>query len=86
VENVSGWNDPRKDAILDELNEIITPDRSEKLQLEFVKLFTEYLPVHPLYYGPEVLVAKKGLTGITPRQETGGQNSSTWNMHKWDKA
>ncbi len=85
VENVSGWNDPRKDAILDELNEIITPDRSEKLQLEFVKLFTEYLPVHPLYYGPEVLVTKKGLTGITPRQETGGQNSSTWNMHKWDK-
>ena len=85
VENVSGWNDPRKDAILDELNEIISPERSEKLQLEFVKLFTEYLPVHPLYYGPEILVAKKGLTGITPRQETGGQNSSTWNMHKWDK-
>jgi peptide/nickel transport system substrate-binding protein len=85
VENVSGWNDPKKDAILDELNEIITPERSEKLQLDFVKMFSEALPVHPLYYGPEVLVAKKGLTGITPRQETGGQNSSTWNMHKWDK-
>ncbi len=86
VENVSGWNDPRKDAILDDLNSIITPERSETLQLEFVKLFTEFLPVHPLYFGPEVLVAKRGLTGITPRQETGGQNSSTWNMHKWDKA
>jgi peptide/nickel transport system substrate-binding protein len=85
-ENVSGWNNPRKDAILDELNSIITPERSEKLQLEFVKLFTEFLPVHPLYFGPEVLVAKRGLTGITPRQETGGQNSSTWNMYKWDKA
>jgi len=85
TENVSGWNDPRKDAILDELNSIITPERSEKLQLEFVKLFSEYLPVHPLYFGPEVLVAKRGLTGITPRQETGGQNASTWNMHKWYK-
>jgi peptide/nickel transport system substrate-binding protein len=85
MENVSGWNDPRKDAILDELNSIVSPDRSEKLQLEFVKLFTDYLPVHPLYFGPEVLVAKRGLTGITPRQETGGQNASTWNMHKWDK-
>jgi len=41
TENVSGWNDPRKDAILDELNSIITPERSEKLQLEFVKLFSE---------------------------------------------
>ena len=85
LENVSGWNDPRKDAILDELNSIITPQRSEQLQLEFVKLFSEALPVHPLYFGPEVLVAKRGLTGITPRQETGGQNSSTWNIHQWDK-
>jgi peptide/nickel transport system substrate-binding protein len=84
MENVSGWNDPRKDAILDELNSIISPQRSEQLQLEFVKMFTEALPVHPLYFGPEVLVARR-VTGITPRQETGGQNSSTWNMHQWDK-
>jgi peptide/nickel transport system substrate-binding protein len=86
VENVSGWNDAKKDAILDELNEIITPERSEKLQIDFVKMFSEALPVHPLYYSPEVLAAKRGLSGITPRQETGGQNSSTWNIHKWDKA
>ncbi len=84
-ENVSGWNDPRKDAIMDELNSIITPARSEQLQLEFVKMFTEALPHLPLYYSPEVLVVKRGLTGITPRQESGGQNSSSWNMHQWDK-
>jgi peptide/nickel transport system substrate-binding protein len=84
-ENVSGWNDPRKDAILDELNSIITPARSEQLQLEFLKMFTDALPHLPLYYSPEVLVVKKGLTGITPRQESGGQNSSSWNMVQWDK-
>jgi peptide/nickel transport system substrate-binding protein len=84
-ENVSGWNDPRKDAIMDELNSIITPARSEQLQLEFVKMFTDALPHLPLYYSPEVLVVKKGLTGITPRQESGGQNSSSWNMVQWDK-
>jgi peptide/nickel transport system substrate-binding protein len=84
-ENVSGWNDPRKDAILDELNSIISPARSEQLQLEFLKMFTDVLPHLPLYYSPEVLVAKKGLTGITPRQESGGQNSSSWNMYQWDK-
>ena len=39
-ENVSGWNDPRKDAILDELNSIVTPARSEQLQLEFLKMFS----------------------------------------------
>jgi peptide/nickel transport system substrate-binding protein len=85
-ENVSGWNDPRKDAILDELNSIVTPARSEQLQLEFLKMFTDALPHVPLYYSPEVLVAKKGLSGITPRQERGGQNSSSWNMYQWDKA
>jgi hypothetical protein len=66
-------NDPRKDAILDELNSIITPARSEQLQLEFIKMFSDALPHLPLYYSPEVLVAKKGLTGITPRQESGGK-------------
>jgi peptide/nickel transport system substrate-binding protein len=85
LENVSGWNDPRKDAILDELNSIVTPARSEQLQLEFVKMFSEALPHLPLYYSPEVLVSKKGLTGITPRQESGGQNSSSWNTYQWDK-
>jgi len=85
LENVSGWNDPRKDAILDELNSIVTPARSEQLQLEFVKMFSDALPHLPLYYSPEVLVAKKGLTGMTPRQESGGQNSSSWNMYQWDK-
>jgi peptide/nickel transport system substrate-binding protein len=84
-ENVSGWNNPRKDAILDELNSIITPARSEQLQLEFLKLFTDALPHLPLFYSPEVLVVKRGLTGITPRQESGGQNSSSWNMYQWDK-
>ncbi len=85
LENVSGWNDPRKDAILDELRTIVTPQRSEQLQLEFVKLFAEALPSYPLYFNPEILVAKRGLSGIMPRQETGGQNSSTWNIYRWEK-
>ena len=84
-ENVSGWSDPRKDAILDEINSITTPARAEQLQLEFGKMFSQALPHLPLNYSPEVLVVKKGLTGLTPRQESGGQNSSSWNMHQWDK-
>ena len=59
LENVSGWNDPGKDAILDELNSIVTPARSEQLQLEFVKMFGEALPHLPLYYSPESLHGKK---------------------------
>jgi peptide/nickel transport system substrate-binding protein len=84
-ENVSGWNDPRKDEILDEINSIIPDARSEQLQLDFLRMFTEALPHLPLYYSPEILVVKRGLTGVTPRQESGGQNSSSWNMQQWDK-
>ena len=84
-ENVSGWNDPQKDAILDEINSIIPEGRSEQLQLDFLKMFSEALPHLPLYYSPEILVVKRGLTGLTPRQESGGQNSSSWNMQQWDK-
>jgi peptide/nickel transport system substrate-binding protein len=84
-ENVSGWNDPKKDAILDELSSIISPARSEQLQIEFCRMFSSALPHLPLNYSPEVLVVKRGLTGITPRQESGGQNSSSWNMQQWDK-
>ena len=84
-ENVSGWNDPQKDAVLDEINSIIPEARSEQLQLDFLKMFSEALPHLPLYYSPEILVVKRGLTGLTPRQESGGQNSSSWNMQQWDK-
>jgi len=84
-ENVSGWNNPKKDAILDEINSIITPEQSEKLQIDFCKMFSAALPHLPLYFSPEVLVVKKGLTGIKPRQESGGQNSSSWNTHTWTK-
>jgi len=48
-------------------------------------MFSAALPHLPLNYSPEVLVVKKGLTGITPRQESGGQNSSSWNTYQWDK-
>ena len=85
LENVSGWRDPRKDAILDELKSIISEEREDALQVEFVKLFTEYLPHFPMWYSPEILVIKRGLTGFTPRQESGGQNASTWNAYQWDK-
>jgi hypothetical protein len=49
-------------------------------------MFSAALPHLPLFFTPEVLVVKRGLTGITPRQESGGQNSSSWNTQAWDKA
>ena len=49
----------QKDAILDELSSIISPARSEQLQIEFCKMFSTALPHLPLSYSPEVLVVKR---------------------------
>ena len=84
-ESVSLWQNPQADKIMDELNTIIPEARATDLQVEFVKLFTRDLPYLPLYYRLEWLAIRKGLTGITPRIESGGQNMNTWNMHQWDK-
>jgi peptide/nickel transport system substrate-binding protein len=85
TESVTLWKNAQADAIMDELNTIIPEKRSIELQAEFVKLYTRDLPHLPLYYTPEIIVTKKGLTGVTPRIESGGNNMNTWNMHVWDK-
>jgi peptide/nickel transport system substrate-binding protein len=85
TESVSLWNNAQADAIMDELNSVIPEERAIELQVEFVKLYTRDLPYLPLYYRLEWLAIRKGLTGVTPRAETGGQNMNTWNMHQWDK-
>ena len=68
------------------MNTIIPAQRAVQLQVEFVKLYTRDLPYLPMFYSPEILAIKKGINGITPRIESGGNNMNTWNMHTWDKA
>jgi peptide/nickel transport system substrate-binding protein len=86
TESVTHWKNARADAIMDELNTIIPAQRAVQLQVEFVKLYTRDLPYLPMFYSPEILAIKKGINGITPRIESGGNNMNTWNMHTWDKA
>jgi peptide/nickel transport system substrate-binding protein len=85
TESVSLWQNAQADKIMDELNTIIPEARAVDLQVEFIKLFTRDLPYLPLYYRLEWLAIRAGVTGITPRIESGGQNMNTWNMHLWDK-
>ena len=85
TESWSVWRNARADKIMDELNTIIPESRAIALQVEFVKLFTRDLPYLPLYYRLEWLAIRNGVTGVTPRIESGGQNMNTWNMHLWEK-
>ena len=85
TESVSLWRNAQTDKIRDELHTIIPEARAIDLQVEFVKLFTRDLPYLPLYYRLEWLAIRNGVTGVTPRIESGGQNMNTWNMHLWEK-
>ena len=83
-DNVSRWANPQKDAIIDEMVTTLDRNRRDDLIVEFIRLFTLDLPHLPLNYTSEVTSVARGLVGVHPRNESGGQNSRTWNIHQWE--
>jgi len=84
TDNVSRWTNPQKDAVIDEMVATLDRGRWDQLVVEFVRLFTQDLPHLPLNYTSEVTSVSKGLVGVHPRNESGGENSRTWNIHDWE--
>jgi len=82
--NVSRWANPQKDAIVDEMNATLDRARWDDLVVQFARVFTEDLPHLPMKYSSEVMTVAKGLQGIGPRIESGGENARTWNVHLWE--
>jgi peptide/nickel transport system substrate-binding protein len=83
LSNWARWNNPKADAIMDEMDSIITPERERELNLEFAKLFNEELPALTLYSAAEITTVTKRITNVTPRANTGSFPLVTWNMHEW---
>jgi peptide/nickel transport system substrate-binding protein len=84
--NVSQWRNPQKDRIIDQFFDELQPQRQEQVMIEFLKMFTEELPHLPLKYNAEVTSFRKGITGVGIRNESGGENARTWNIHLWEKS
>ena len=63
---------------------LVQRGRRDDLVVEFVRLFTQDLPHLPLNYSTEVTTVRAGLTGVYPRNESGAENTRTWNAHLWE--
>ena len=79
-QNMSGFCDPKVDAILKSASLELNDQKRAKLGQEFEALFAEELPSLPLYFRVEVSITKKGLKNWKP---TGILQPVTWNSQEW---
>jgi peptide/nickel transport system substrate-binding protein len=79
--NRGAWSNPDFDRLARTVN--ATLDRSQRAQLfvEMSRVFSEDLPVIPLYFQPSVNGFVAGLSGPTPVSPDTAMN---WNLHEWE--
>ncbi len=69
---------------------LVTLEEAKRIdvQREMVGIFSQDLPLLPLYYEMEAVAVGWGLTGVMPITGISDQGSpkSTWNIHEWDVA
>jgi len=82
---VTGWPNPAKDKVLEDINSVIDPREIDRLMVELVRHFTADLPHLPLKYNAEVTSYRSNVRGVPVRYESGGNTVRTWNIHEWDK-
>jgi peptide/nickel transport system substrate-binding protein len=83
--NVAAWRTPAKDQIIDRFFDELNAQRQSDVMVEFLKMFSEELPHLPLKYNAEVTSWRNNIKGVSIRNETGGENARTWNIHLWEK-
>jgi peptide/nickel transport system substrate-binding protein len=83
--NVSRWTNPRKDVLIDAINDELRATERSALIVDFLRLFSEDLPQLPIKYNVETLSYRTTVKNVPIRQESGGENYRTWNVHLWEK-
>jgi peptide/nickel transport system substrate-binding protein len=82
--NEIAWDDPAKEAALDQLDRSLDPPQYSGAIVQFTRLFSEQLPALPIKLQAEVMSVRKGLTNLYTRKELGGENTRTWNAEQWE--
>lgn len=80
-QNYPGWNNPKVDKLIEDLEVEFDAKKRLNLAHEIMRLYTEEVPVIPLYYRADVNVTPKGMTGI---KLTGHQFSETNHVENWN--
>jgi peptide/nickel transport system substrate-binding protein len=82
--NEIAWDDPGKEAALDQMDRSLEQAPYNAAVVQFTKLFSEQLPALPIKLQAEVMSVRKGLTNLYTRKELGGENTRTWNAEQWE--
>jgi len=85
-DNNTGWNEPRADRLLEELQRTLEADARRSLVAQFGTLVSQELPTLPLYYVAEPVAVAKGLQAARPRPMGSNQYNTTWNAFMWEWA
>ena len=70
------------DRIVEGLQGAIDPASQRQLYRDLVKWQTEELPAYPLYFNPQALIVREGVTGV--KGDTTPRTAPTWNVAEWD--
>jgi peptide/nickel transport system substrate-binding protein len=79
-ENLSGYNSPEMDKIIDALEIELDPEKRKALWAAAQRLYATDLPSLPLYFRSDAFILPKWLTGLRP---TGNQYPSTLWVTDW---
>lgn len=80
-QNSGGWNNPKVDKILEALDVEFKDANRKKLIKDVLTLYTDEVPVIPLYYRADISVTPKNLKGY---KQPGHQFVETNHAEKWD--
>lgn len=80
-QNTPGWAHPRMDALIDDMDIEFDPKKRLALSHEMQKIYTEEVPVIPLYYRSDVAVVPVGIKNF---KLTGTQFGETHSVENWD--
>jgi len=83
-DNIFLWNSADADRLLEQLDRSFTPAQVEGTLVQLAKLFTDEMPVLPLYYTPEAVAIHRNLKNARPRPNSSGQNGTTWSCFNWE--
>lgn len=79
-QNYTGYKNPEMDALLDRIERELDPEARKALWARLQEIYTEDLPVLPLYWRANAFILPKWLQGVRP---TGHQHTSTNWIEEW---
>jgi peptide/nickel transport system substrate-binding protein len=83
-DNQAAWNHPEADRLLDRIASTIDIRQAEPDLVALAKLFSDELPVLPLYFITEPIAIHRRLKHARPRPNSSQQNSITWSAYQWE--